>query len=76
MAAGDAVPPGTVVARPLCVECRRCGRKAAFGALSPESRGTEQEVLARLVCAGCGSRSVKTLRLSDDREAARWIADR
>lgn len=65
-----------LIAKPLGVKCRKCGRKAVFGALSMEARTPGIEAAGRLVCGRCGSRDVRVQRLSDDREAARWLADR
>lgn len=74
---GPAAPDmRAVLARPLCVQCRGCSRRTVFGSMSPEARGDETAVTARLVCRNCGGRGVKAIRLSDDREAARWLADR
>ncbi|RXF68764.1 hypothetical protein [Hansschlegelia zhihuaiae] len=67
---------GPLFARPLCVSCRRCGRKRVFGSTSVEARQLESETLSRLVCRHCGARDATAVRLSDDREAARWLKDR
>lgn len=73
---GRASEVGRVIARPLCVRCRGCGRKSVFGSTSPEARRDDDAVTRRLVCRNCGSRGAAAIRLSDDREAARWLADR
>jgi hypothetical protein len=67
---------GVSLARPLCVACRHCGRRRAFGSTSPEARRPDAATLPRLVCGGCGARGAEGIRLSDDREAARWLRDR
>lgn len=67
---------GALIRRPLCVQCRRCGRKSVFGSTSAEARLSDDDVSTRLVCSSCGGRGVKAMRLCDDREARRWLADR
>lgn len=67
---------GALIARPLCVVCRRCGHKRAFGSSSAEAARPEAETVPRLVCRRCGARGATAIRLCDDREAARWLKDR
>jgi ribosomal protein L37E len=62
--------------RPICVQCRACGRKSAFRSTSSEARALQGDAVKRLACSACGARDPKVFRLSDDREATRWLADR
>lgn len=73
---GPAADLRAFLSRPLCVRCRGCARKAVFGSTSPEARLQDADAAARLVCRFCGARGAKVMRLCDDREASRWLADR
>lgn len=76
MAGPAAVDLKGLMSRPLCVQCRRCGRKTVFGSTSAEARLSDEKTTSRLVCRSCGGRGVKAIRLCDDREAKRWFEDR